>query len=182
MQRLTDKQRRFYLEYLANGHIATDAAIAAGYPKKSAHVTGSRLLKNPRVQEFLATRGAAAAAKVAQVEEVLELSAQRVLTETMRIAYSKPLDIFRTDGTIKAPHEIPDDLGRAISGIELDDEGKMKKVRFCKKETALEMLGKHLKLWTEVVEHRLDGMDLQEKAERAAALIAAALARKGISA
>lgn len=180
MQRLTDKQRRFCLEYLANGHIATEAARAAGYPKKSAHVTGSRLLTNPRVQEFLATRGAAAAAKVAQVEEVLELSAQRVLTETMRIAYADPRKLYGEQGFAKKPGEWTDAEAAMVAGYEPNEFGV--KIKLWPKLQALEMLGKHLKLWTEVVEHRLDGMDLQEKAERAAALIAAALARKGIAA
>jgi phage terminase small subunit len=193
MQRLTDKQRRFCLEYLANGHNATQAAVAAGYSKKAAHIAGCRQLKRAGVMAFLAERGAAAAAEVQKVEAELELSARRVLTETMRIAYVDPRRAFNLDGSLKRPDEWSDDLAASVASVEVFEEfegqgkdrmqvGWTKKVRFWDKPRGLEMLGKHLKLWTDVVDHRIDGMDLQAKAERAAELIAGALARKGAAA
>lgn len=51
---LTTKQRRFVAEFLANGGRQRDAALAAGYPPKSADVTASRLVRNPVVQQHLA--------------------------------------------------------------------------------------------------------------------------------
>lgn len=45
---MTPRQQRFIEEYSLSGN-ATQAAIAAGYCKHSAHVTGSRLLRNAKV-------------------------------------------------------------------------------------------------------------------------------------
>ncbi len=46
---LSAKQKAFVTAYLINGFNATKAAIAAGYANGSAHVTGSRLLRNAKV-------------------------------------------------------------------------------------------------------------------------------------
>lgn len=46
---LTPKQQKFVEEYLKNYHV-TNAAIAAGYSKKSAYSMGSQLLKNIKVR------------------------------------------------------------------------------------------------------------------------------------
>lgn len=47
------KRRRFVLHYVDNGGNATQAAISAGYSEKSAHVEGSRLLKDDKVQRAI---------------------------------------------------------------------------------------------------------------------------------
>jgi phage terminase small subunit len=50
---LTPKQRRFVEALLANGGNKTEAAKAAGYGERSAHVTGCRLTKLPWVKRAL---------------------------------------------------------------------------------------------------------------------------------
>lgn len=50
--KLNDRQRIFVREYRIDRN-ATRAAIKAGYSKKSAHVTGCNLLKNPKVAQDL---------------------------------------------------------------------------------------------------------------------------------
>lgn len=50
---LTDKQKRFCEEYLIDLN-ATQAAIRAGYSPKTAEQTASRLLRNVKVQEYIA--------------------------------------------------------------------------------------------------------------------------------
>lgn len=52
MADLSPKQMIFVQEYLRNKNI-TAAAKAAGYSEQSAHVQGSRLLKNDKVKQFL---------------------------------------------------------------------------------------------------------------------------------
>lgn len=49
MNELSTKQQRFADEYLKSLNI-TQSAINAGYSKTSAHVAGSRLLKNDKVK------------------------------------------------------------------------------------------------------------------------------------
>ncbi len=55
---LNPQQARFCREYFHNGGCTTDAAIAAGYGhgtnRKSAGVTGSRLLTSAKCQQYLA--------------------------------------------------------------------------------------------------------------------------------
>lgn len=51
---LTAKQRAFVDAFLANGGNRTKAAIEAGYGEKSAHVTGCRLAKHPKIRAALA--------------------------------------------------------------------------------------------------------------------------------
>ncbi len=51
-QKLTPKQRRFIEEYLIDPN-ATQAAIRAGYSKKTAYSAGQRLLKNVEVAAVL---------------------------------------------------------------------------------------------------------------------------------
>lgn len=49
---LNDKQRLFYKEYLVDSN-ATQAAIRAGYSKKTAYSQGQRLLKHVEGQEYM---------------------------------------------------------------------------------------------------------------------------------
>lgn len=80
MAELTDKQRRFVDEYIANGFNATQAAIKAGYSKKTARKMASENLAKPAIQEYLAERTAAyEESLVAKGDEVLQF-----LTEVMR--------------------------------------------------------------------------------------------------
>ena len=50
--KLTDKQRNFVHEYLVDLN-GTQSAIRAGYPKKSAHITASNLLRHAKVWAIL---------------------------------------------------------------------------------------------------------------------------------
>ncbi len=53
MADLRPQQMIFVTEFIKNGGNATQAAIAAGYSEKTAHVQGSRMLKDDKVQQFL---------------------------------------------------------------------------------------------------------------------------------
>ncbi|MBY7665468.1 MULTISPECIES: terminase small subunit [Staphylococcus] len=52
MSELTPRQIRFVNEYIKTLNI-TQSAIKAGYAPNSAHVTGSRLLRNEKVNEYI---------------------------------------------------------------------------------------------------------------------------------
>ena len=80
MAELTDKQRRFADEYLANGFNATEAALAAGYSPKTARKIGSENLRKPAVREYLDERMTAKEESlIAKGDEVL-----KYLTKVMR--------------------------------------------------------------------------------------------------
>ena len=59
---LTDKRRQFVVEYLKDSN-ATQAAIRAGFSKKTAGAAGARLLKDVRIQQLLAPARAEVAAE-----------------------------------------------------------------------------------------------------------------------
>lgn len=78
---LTAKQQTFVAEYLANGFNATQAAIAAGYSKKTADSIACRLLKMPPVA------AAIDAGKQERLEK-LEITSDRVLSEIGKVAFA----------------------------------------------------------------------------------------------
>ncbi|PNZ10954.1 terminase small subunit [Staphylococcus simiae] len=55
MDKLTPKQERFANEYIKTLNI-TQSAIKAGYSPNSAHVTGSRLLRQEKVDEYIKSK------------------------------------------------------------------------------------------------------------------------------
>lgn len=50
---MSHKHARFVAEYFKNGRNGTQAAIAAGYSPKTAHVQASRMLRNVKVRAYL---------------------------------------------------------------------------------------------------------------------------------
>lgn len=153
---LTPKQELFCREYLISMNFA-DAARKAGY---SSHVakTGSRdFLDHPGIKARLQELQAPAVAR-------FEVATEQVLKELFRIATCDIGLAFNEDGTMKALHEIPEDVRRAIQAVEteqlFDGQGKdryqvghTKRIKFWDKNKALEMLAKHLKLLTDRIEH-----------------------------
>ena len=79
-KKLTLKQQKFADEFIANGGNATQAAILAGYSKKTAYQSGAENLKKPQVATYIKERRQAFSdAKVADQREV-----QEYLTRVMR--------------------------------------------------------------------------------------------------
>ncbi|MEZ7280390.1 terminase small subunit [Limosilactobacillus fermentum] len=71
-KRLTLKQHRFVDEYIISGN-ATQAAIKAGYSKRSAQQTGAENLLKPVIKAELDRRNAEIkSAKTADMQEVME--------------------------------------------------------------------------------------------------------------
>lgn len=69
---MTDKQKRFCNEYLIDLN-ATQAAIRAGYSKKTANEQAARMLVNVSIQNYIASRMAEKDAQlIAQQDEVLQ--------------------------------------------------------------------------------------------------------------
>ena len=134
MAKLTAKQQRFCDEYLIDLN-ATQAAIRAGYSKKTAAQTAARLLTNVKIQEYIENRMAEKeAALIADQDEVL-----KYLTSVLR-GQSKSTEIVIEglgDGSTKA---------RKMEK-EPSEKDKLK---------AAELLGKRYGLYTEKVEEKVD--------------------------
>ena len=139
---LTDKQSRFVQEYLVDLN-ATQAAIRAGYSKKTAKQVGSENLSKPDVS-------AAVARAMKAREQRINSTADDVVREIQRLAMFDPADLTH----VKGPEDVknlPEDVRRAIVGWSWDRQGRftIKMV----KESALEMLGRHHGIFKDRLEH-----------------------------
>lgn len=76
--RLNPREELFCIEYLVDCN-GTQAAIRAGYPKPGAHVTASRLLKRPKIQDELNRRRQ-------RIETRIEITAADISREAWEIA------------------------------------------------------------------------------------------------
>lgn len=122
---LTDKQRRFVEEYMLDMN-ATQAAIRAGYSEQTANQQGPRLLVNVGIAAAIAERQQA-------VSNKLELSAEWVLEKLVENANRAMQAVAVTDSE------------GAQTG-EYKYEGNVA-------NRSLELLGKHLGMFKERVEH-----------------------------
>lgn len=162
-----NKRAVFVREYLVDRN-GTRAAIAAGYAPRSASVTSCRLLRNANVQ-------AAVSDLTEQRLERLEVTADTVLQELAKIAFANMKDYWSVgdDGSLYV------DLSRitavraaGLADLTIDEyesaTGRIKRtrVKLGPKARALELLGKHLKLWSDRVESAHD-LTLRERLERA---------------
>ena len=149
---LNTKQRKFVREYLLDLN-ATQAAIRAGYSRKTSGEIGHRLLKHVEVKKAIRRGMDKAAARY-------DISQERILKELAIIAYSDlkhHLDIDPDTGAIRAKgfEDMPGETSRALKAIKEDRVIKedadghkttvFDKVRFelHDKLRALELLGKH---------------------------------------
>lgn len=83
MAKLTVKQQKFVDEYIKTGN-ATQAAINAGYSKRTAGQTGGRMLKNVKIsQKIREQMGELHKSKIPSLEEVLEFFGRVVRGEEM---------------------------------------------------------------------------------------------------
>jgi len=139
---LTPKQERFCREYLIDQN-ATQACIRAGYSKRTADRIGPELLGKTWVK----ARITVLAGKQA---ERLELKADDVLRELLLIAKVDIAKAYDKRGKLLPIHKIPEDVRRAIAGVDVGLVGTTK-LKFWDKPRSLELLGKHLKLFVETV-------------------------------
>lgn len=137
---LTAKQSKFVLEYLVDLN-ATQAAIRAGYSKKTAEVTGFKLLRNGYVAKQIGL-------KQQELKQKTEITIERVLEEYKRLAFIDPTKIWDKKGNIKSIHEMDEDTRRAIAGIEISTINNtletIKKIKLWDKTKALDSLSRHL--------------------------------------
>jgi phage terminase small subunit len=137
---LTPNQCRFVEEYLKDLN-ATQAAIRAGYSKRGASVTGSKLLVNPKVAD------AVQAAKVRRSRRV-EVTADSVIRELARIAFSDMREFAEWGPTgVKLRDSAALDEHDARSVAEVSEApgkfGSTLKFKLHSKTAALDLLAKH---------------------------------------
>jgi phage terminase small subunit len=169
---MSPKRRRFVLEYIKDLN-ATQAAIRAGYSKLTADTQGPRLLGNVGVRKAIDSA-------LAEREVRTQIKADDVLKELHRLATVDVGDAFDDMGRLLPFKDMPRDVRRAIAGVDVEELwgpdggaqlGVIRKVKFWPKSNALEQLGKHLKLFTDVMEVKTDDLTDEQVAARIAALL-----------
>lgn len=146
MSKLTAKQQRFIDEYLVDLN-ATQAAIRAGYSEKAARVTAAKMLTNANIQTAIQKRQN-------ELQNKLGVTQERVIQELAAIAFANGTDFAKVVGAgvaVAIPTEqlSPEKLP-AIAGIKQTQDGV--EIKLHNKVRALELLGKHLGMFTEKVE------------------------------
>ena len=146
MSKLTQKQEQFCREYLIDLN-ATQAAIRAGYSKKTAKSAANRMLTNVyfvHVQEYLSE---------IQKERVkrTEITADMVIKELALIAFQDSANLVDENDTLQSIHGMGSDVSRTIAEVTVrtergkygEDNAEITKVKTYDKKGALDSLGKH---------------------------------------
>ena len=163
MRKPTLKQRTFCDEYLIDMN-GKQAAIRAGYSAKSAEVQASQLLSKPNVQAWLRKR-------LKDREKRTEITQDRVLLELARVAFGNTADLaqWQDDGSvIVTPSEdLTEDQSAMVAEVSTSATGV--KIKAHDKLRALELIGRHLAMFTDNkdVRHQLldeDGKPVALKA------------------
>lgn len=152
---MTLKQEAFCREYLIDFN-ATQAAIRAGYAKKSARQTASENLSKPDIQNRIS--------KLAKtVVHRHEVTIERLVQEYACCAFLDPIELFNDDGTMKSLNEMSEAARRSLAGIEITEKNAgtrtdpfmvdVTKVKIIDKRAALSDLGKYLGMFIDRVDH-----------------------------
>jgi|SRR5271166_162445 len=142
------KRDLFAVEYLKDFN-ATQAAVRAGYSRRTAASQGQRLLKSALVGEAIAEAGARLLKKT-------EVSRERILKELATVAFSNIGDFFEENWRLLPIHQVPENSRRALASLKREElcgcdrypwphVGRRYKLRFVDKVTALKLLAKVLK-------------------------------------
>lgn len=100
-------------EYECTGTVPhTQAAIRAGYSAKTAHVAGSRLLRNVKVVAKIAKRSQAHAEK-------LDITAECILEAIAKVAFGDIRGMFDENGRLLRPSEWDDETAAAVAGVDV---------------------------------------------------------------
>lgn len=143
-KKLYAKQKTFCEEWIIDKN-GTQAAIRAGYSKKTAAQTASRLLINVKIQAYIA--------ELIKKQSIrTQITADRVLEEIARLAFAKLSDVVEWEGNsinLKDSSKLKDDVSAAVKEISHTTgmNGTTTKIKMHNKESALEKLAKHLELY-----------------------------------
>jgi DNA-directed RNA polymerase subunit F len=115
---ISESDERFALEYLANGYNAKQAYLAV-HPKASsatAEVQGSRLLRKPKVESFLAAERAAR-------KKRLTMEGDEALEAITRIARGNIQQLFDAQGKLLKVIDMPADVADTVKSLKPTPHG-----------------------------------------------------------
>jgi len=157
LKKLTPMTRAFITAYIEDlEHNATRAAITAGFSKKTAQEQSSRLLKNPIVKEEIERR-------LKAIEVKADVTVADVISELRKIGFVDIRNAYGELGGMLPINKMPEDVAHAIAGVDTEELfqgagqdreriGDTVKLRLHSKVAALELIGRHLKMFTDKVQ------------------------------
>lgn len=137
MPKLTDKQKEFVRQYLVDLN-ATQAAIRAGYSMKTAYRQGADLLQKTSIREAIEKAQAKRARRVEVTQDYVLSNLVEVVERTMQ----------RAPVTDRKGEQVTDEEGRAVWTFDAKNANR-----------ALELLGKHLGIFTDKIRAEVSGPD-----------------------
>jgi phage terminase small subunit len=146
VDKLTAKQAMFVKEYLVDLN-ASQAAIRAGYSEKSSFEIGSENLRKPLIAEAIHRA-------MKKRSERTEITADRVLNELAAIGFANATQAVYVEGgkvRVKDTSDLDLDTRKAISEIKetTSTNGGSLGIKFHDKKGALELIGRHLGMWSD---------------------------------
>lgn len=148
-KRLTNKQKRFCEEYLIDLN-GTQAAIRAGYSPDTAAVIASENLTKPNIRARIDKA-------IAERSKRTGVNADRVIQELAKIAFVNASDFIDLKEGVLREGAVSEDTA-VISGVKvkrsITDNGETieREIKLADKIKALELLGKHLGMFTDKME------------------------------
>lgn len=143
-----DRKARFVEAFIANGGNGTQAAIAAGFSEHSAAQQASRLLKDAKVSEEVASRAEKVAAKY-------ELTTDLVIRSIVQELTFDPAKLYDEHGQLVPVPDLPEDIRMALTSLETEQLGSpdapvfVRKVKWAQRQGAREQAMKHLGMFGE---------------------------------
>ena len=143
---MTKNQKRFVEEYLIDLN-ATQAAIRAGYSPNTAKSIASELLDRPDVAD-------AVDKAIADRSKRTGINQDRVIQELAKIAFVNIRDVVDTEDATVLDSATPEDTA-CIESVRVkvfptkDGEGVEREIKMSPKLKALELLGKHLGMFSD---------------------------------
>ena len=133
---LSPRQVRFVAEYVVDLN-GTQAAIRAGYSRRTARIKASQLLARPEIQREVEVH-------LQHRAEQRRLVADAVVERLSRIALGDIRELFDDTGQVKKITELPGEAAALITSVDISRHGttrvKLDRLR------ALELLMRHLAL------------------------------------
>lgn len=145
MAKLSPKQQRFVEEYLIDLN-ATQAAIRSGYSVKTAGVIGSENLIKPNISEAISKARAERSKRTG-------VTADRVVEELAKLAFVNISDVVDIKTGKVLDYVDRNDLA-CVQSVKLKETefGTEQEVKLYDKKSALELLGKHLGIFTDKID------------------------------
>ncbi|HOI30886.1 MAG TPA: terminase small subunit [Melioribacteraceae bacterium] len=144
--KITGKQRLFIEEYLKDFN-GTQAAVRAGYSKKTARQTAYENLTKPYIRQEISR-------ELERIYDGHKNDQEKIIRELAIVAFSRITDyaeITDDDIILRSETEIPRELMGAIAEIRISEtkEGKRKNIKLHNKIEALKLLGNYHRLFDE---------------------------------